>query len=112
MKQIKEEEHLKFKTIKKTGYSYNKLFLFFTDDTFCIFSGSGWGDFDVEINNEDFETEPNTGNYADLKEIGLIDMPTFIKFENLRLKEMEERIRQREIDKLNELRKKYPNECV
>ena len=109
MEQIKNSDLLEGKTIERTDYLDNKLFLFFTDNTFCIISGCGWEDHDVELNDDDFDVEPNTSNYNDLKIIGLIDEATFFKFKKLKEQENKEWKKQQDIKQLNELRKKYPD---
>lgn len=109
MEQIKNSDLLKGKTIERADYLDNKFFLFFTDNTFCIISGCGWEGHDVELNDDDFEVEPNIYNYDDLKSIGLIDEATFFKFKELKEQENMERRKQQEIKQLNELRKKYPD---
>ena len=109
MEQIKNSDILEGKIIERTDYLNNKFFLFFTDNTFCIISGCGWEEHDVEINDDDFEVEPNTRNYDDLKSIGLIDEVTFFKFKELKEQEIKEYRKQQDIKQLNELRKKYPD---
>jgi hypothetical protein len=109
MEQIKNSDLLEGKIIERTDYLNNKFFLFFTDNTFCIISGCGWEEHDVEINDDDFEVEPNTRNYDDLKSIGLIDEVTFFKFKELKEQEIKEYRKQQDIKQLNELRKKYPD---
>lgn len=109
MEQLKDSNLLEGKTIGRTDYLDNKFFLFFTDKTFCIISGCGWEERDVELNYDDFNVEPNTRNYNDLKSIGLIDEATFFKFKELKEQENKKWRKQQDIKQLNELRKKYPD---
>lgn len=47
--------------------------LFFSDDTFAIFSGCGWEERDVELMEEDYSLDPNRHNTYSLLELGVID---------------------------------------
>jgi hypothetical protein len=109
MEQIRNSDLIEGKTIQRTDYLDNKFFLFFTDNTFCIISGCGWDERDVEFNEDKFEVEPNTSNYDDLKSIGIIDEATFFKFKDIKEQKNKEYRKQQEIKQLNELRKKYPD---
>ena len=50
MEQIRNQDLVKGKIIERTDYLDNQFFIFFTDNTFCIISGCGWDENDVEFN--------------------------------------------------------------
>lgn len=109
MKQIKDEAELIGKTILRTAYLDNKYFLFFTDDTFCIFSDTGCDEKNVELNTDEFDTEPNMFNFENLDDIDLIDKETYEKFHAIRKEIIIRDEKNQEIKLLNNLRKKYPD---
>ena len=86
MKQIKQESELVGKIIEKQGSANNTFALFFKDNTFAIFRGCGSYDrgcglyeTDVELMDEDYNLEPNTSNFFDLKDLGTINETEFQK---------------------------------
>jgi len=76
---ITESEELLGKKIKRTDYIDNHFFLFFTDDTFCVFKGCGIRD--VELMDKDFKIKPTENNYKELHGLGFITDLVKNKFE-------------------------------
>ncbi len=109
MKQITEADELAGKTIKRTAYLRNRLFFFFTDDTFCIASGCGWGDWDVKLSSDEFGTEPDDYNLYELYSIDLLEEEKYLELKAEKNKREKKEKKQSDIDKLKELKKKYPN---
>lgn len=106
-KQLFKEKDLIGKTIQRMEYNENHLFFFFTDNTFCVARGCGWEERDVELMYEKYNIEPNDWNLEDLHEIGVIDEPTFnrLRFERQNRRDAAER--ERDLQKLEELKQKY-----
>lgn len=105
MKQIKEPIELVGKTIQRTAYFNNNYCLFFNDKTFCIFRGSGYDENDVELMDEDYDTNPSFFNMYELYELGFIS-----KLEHYELSEKYKEVReQEEIARLKQLKEKYPH---
>jgi hypothetical protein len=109
MEQITESEELLGKQIKKTDYIDNHFFLFFTDETFCVFKGCGWDERDVELMDEDFGIEPNDYNYKELHGLGFITDAEKTKYEVELLKRKRAKEVQEEVETLKKLKAKYPN---
>ena len=105
--QIKEQDELTGKTIQRVAYTDNRLFFFFTDNTFCISRGCGWESRDVEIMDETYDTKPNDWNLDELKEVGILDEQTFnrLKFERQNRRDAIQK--QKDLEKLEELKRKY-----
>lgn len=95
------------KTIKRTAYTDNNLFFFFTDNTFAIAKGCGWDERDVEITDEEFNLVPNDYNIDDLKEIGVLDAEQWQKLKSEKENKMREYNKKQELEKLAELKRKY-----
>ncbi len=110
MKQLTKTNELIGKTIKRNAYLENKLFFFFTDDTFCIVKGCGWEEWDVELSSDEFNTEPSDYYLDDLKEIGLLEEEKYLQLKAELNKREKESEKKHELDKLAELKKKYPND--
>lgn len=111
MKQLKSEEELIGKTIERAVIlNDNKYFLFFIDNSFCIFTDIGWEDNLVELSKVDFDTEPCIQNFDDLNDLGLIDTETYNHFKRMRSDMVVRDRKNQEIKLLNELRRKYPEE--
>jgi hypothetical protein len=109
MIQIIEPGDLIGKIIERTGYVENKFFVFFADQTFCIFSGCGYGDNDVELNDDTYNLTPSDYNHKELFELGLITEAQFNDYRSDLYKRDRKRTRENEIEALKELKKKYPN---
>lgn len=109
MEQIKDRTEMEGKTIKRTAYTDNRLFFFFTDDTFAIAKGCGWEEMDVEISDNTYNLEPSDYNLYQLKEIGILDEQQYQKLQGEKEKRSREAEQKRELEKLAELKRKYPN---
>jgi len=72
MIQILKENEIVGKTIKSIGYGDNAFCIIYTDDTFCIISGTGWDNNEVEFSEEKIVLEPYNWNAANLAMMGLI----------------------------------------
>jgi len=107
MKQIKSEEELKGKTVERCRYSDNAYAIFFTDNTFIVFSGIGWEDNDVDINTDSFDLTPNVFNINRLSEWGVITTDEY----NYKIKQYSEESMEREGEHerqlYDKLKKKY-----
>jgi len=109
MKQITEAEQLLNKTIERTAYIDNAFCLFFTDKTFCIFQGCGWDEKDVELLDEKFDIIPNGYNTMDLLNLGFITKDEADAVTKKYQDDNRQLVEQKEIEKLKELKAKYPN---
>lgn len=109
MEQIKSMTEMEGKTIKRTAYTDNHLFFFFTDDTYAIAKGCGWEERDVEISDETYNLEPNDYNLYELKKIGILDEQQYQKLQGEKEKRSKEVKQKRELEKLAELKRKYPD---
>jgi hypothetical protein len=108
MKQLTHLSDLDYKTITRTAYSDNKLFLFF-DESFAVIRKCYFDDDDVEVMSETFDIAPNNYNAKELLKLGLI---TQEKADEIRLayyKENDELVKQNELKLLQALKEKYPN---
>lgn len=109
MEQIKKSNELIDKQIKRTAYTDNHFFLFFTDDTFCVFRGCGWDERDVELMDEDFYTEPSSYNYKELHELGFITFEQKAEYATLFANQAKDEEISKELETLKKLKEKYPN---
>lgn len=109
MEQLKKSGDLIYRKIERTNYTDNHFFLFFTDDTFCVFRGCGWGERDVELMDEDFYTEPNSYNYKELHELGFITFQQKAEYDALFAKQERDKEISQELETLKKLKSKYPN---
>jgi len=103
MKQLFETKELIGKTIKKAinpDINYSKMFLFFEDETFCIFESIGE---DVEIDDQNYNQTPNMGNHRQLFELGFIDEAKFREIQSSVEKEREKQ----DLELLKKLQEKY-----
>ena len=111
IKQLLTPEELIGKTIQRTKQSEDDYFVFFNDDTFCIFVPSGWEEKEVELEDSKFALKPNDqGNVRRLRELDFITEQEYLDFLDQNRKNIEERSRNQEIETLKELKEKYPNE--
>lgn len=108
MKRIISEEELVGKTITRTAYTDNKFFLFFSDNSYCIFRGHGWDENNVELSEEPFDTVPNGYNLHDLRVTGFISEDTYLQLIEERKKQDLEQKRLDDLEKLADLKRKYP----
>ena len=120
MKQLFEEKELIGKTISKTLFSGDELWIKFIDDSFVQFKSTcesyGFGDYsDYHLKISDYEID-NT--FPELFELGLITKKEYDKAvkdthrkwekENeIRIKEAKEKHIAEELQLLNELKQKY-----
>ena len=108
MKQIVKEKELIGKQIEKAVFAgENKLFLVFKD-SFCIIQGEEYGEPDVDIRRNDYNTTPNAYNCRELLEAGLISQETANKLVKEYHKENDELVKKNELKQLSELKAKYP----
>lgn len=107
MKQLFENEELIGKTIKRAinpDSNYSKMFLFFEDESFCIFESIGD---DVEIDDQNYNQNPNRWNHRQLFELGFIDQAKFIEIQSSVEKEREEDRKKQDLETLRKLQEKY-----
>jgi hypothetical protein len=109
MTQILESYRLIDKTIKRTAYIDNHFFLFFTDDTFCVFKGTCWEEGDVELMNEKYDITLNPYNVEELFVLGIITSEEAKNFKYKLQEKRTEEARLNEIKQLKELKAKYPD---
>lgn len=104
MEQIFSGSNIVGKTIKKV-FGYEKLFLVFTDDTFCAMHS--YGDEDVYVDTSTIDLNPALYNVPILFELGLItdkQRSDIIKEANSRQEKHQEKLERQEFERL---KKKY-----
>jgi len=107
MIQIKEAQELVGKTIVRTAYTENKFFLFF-ENHFAIFSGCGYGDYDVELSDEDYDITPSKYNIYHLFQAGFVSEDEYNSKRAFYERQNKRQERGKEIKLLHELKTKYP----
>ena len=108
MIQIKDEKELVGKVISRVASTYNKYFLFFTDETFCILEAGD--DASVDLDYQSYNLKVNRQNASELVGLGFISKYAFDNIVREEQDRSEQIQRKREIERLKELKKKYPNE--
>jgi hypothetical protein len=107
MKQITNLAELPNKTILRTQEYYGEIFVFFTDETFCVFADDSVSGHNFE--NYVLDLTPDIFNCKKLSELGFItkdqcsDLVRNYQQKNRLL------VEKNEIEKLKELKAKYPN---
>lgn len=116
MIQIKKEEEIKGKVLRDVKYlndgsCESNMFLFFDDNTFCIFRSYIYGSDTVETEFEykDFNTEPALDNYQVLYNLDFIDEEAFRKFQDVKDRKRAESEKKKELRQLAYLKNKYPD---
>ncbi len=109
MKQLFEDQDLTGKTIKKAEFIQDDKFFLLFDQSFCILKCVGWDDRVMEIDNEDYSLTPNAYNCKELFQLGLIDEKTKNEIVKAYQNKNDNLIKEKELKKLAELRKKYPD---
>lgn len=110
MKQITTYDKLIGKTIDRHSYDDNQFFLFFTDNTFCIFKGTYFGECSVDLEEDIYNTEPQLWNYKDLFKLGFISEDEFNSWEKLKNGKEAKALELRERTLLKHLKSKYEDE--
>ncbi len=111
MEQITTIEGVIGKTIARIQETYDNLFVFFSDDTFCVIVSDGWGsDQSPKLSDNLYNIQAGSYNDVDLVTLGFITEQQ--RLEAHRENEEMERqlIEQEEIATLKQLAKKYPDQ--
>lgn len=111
MEQIKNIEDFEGRVIDRVvELDMDSVFFIFKDDSFGIVRGCGWEEPYAEIDVEDYNLEPCEWNYRDLFQLGFVSEE---QHNNLAEKYNilnEERRRKSELEKLEILKQKYPEQ--
>jgi len=107
MKQLLVEKQLVGKTIKRTVLLGGRHFIFFKDNTFCVFYESNLS---ILFLDKEFDRSATSYNGYVLYTVGLISKKEYDRLQNLTRKEAGKRYIDFEIEQLKELKLKYPNE--
>ena len=110
MEQILEENQIIGKTIKSIGYGENAFCIVFTDNTFGIVKGTGYGDWDVEYSNDTINLEPDEFNAHNLEKMGLITRLEASQAIRASRKKQRERREQSERDTYERLKRKFDSQ--
>jgi hypothetical protein len=105
--QIFKQKELSGKTIERVEYIDNHLFFFFTDSTFTVARGCGWEERDIEIMYEKYNIEPNDWNIEELNELGILSDDDFNRLKFERQNRRDEAQKEKELQQLEELKRKY-----
>lgn len=106
MKQLIKESNIIEKTIKRVEYYWEKLFIFFDDETFCIFEADSNGPV-IEFVNQAYDTTPTDNNLERLRGLTLITEQEYDRLKAEQKLRFDAIQRLQELAKLAELKAKY-----
>ena len=107
MKQIIKDKNLLGKTVKRTGYTDNAFILFFTDNTFAVFRGCGYDEWDVELRDEPYSLKPTVSNALDLCGLGIITKEEYDKIHRDNKASIKLYEKQKELEEYERLKLKF-----
>lgn len=109
MTQLLLEEELIGKTITRTFEDDDYFFLFFEKDEFAIIKAKGFDCSYIELENDLYDLKPTAYNAHDLYKQGFISEDQLEEFKKKEEQETIEFNKQKEINQLKNLLKKYPD---
>lgn len=108
--QITDQYELVGKTIERITDEDEKMFLFFTDNTFAVLKRGGYEISYIEIMSEPYNIEPNDYNLYELKNIGIISEEEYESLSSeRRIREVKAK-EQKERELFIKLKEKFANE--
>lgn len=111
--QVLKQDEIVGKTILRTvanSIGDEELFLFFTDNTFCVFRSYYEGN-EIYFSENLFETRKQFADYRVLHHLGMLSDEEYDSIHQRKKNEEAESIKQREIEALKKLKAKYPDQA-